>query len=61
MQAVEDELKKNKGSFVISSSAAGLKPAGSSMAYCEYNRRIGGKSGHDTALNLAICKERESG
>jgi NAD(P)-dependent dehydrogenase (short-subunit alcohol dehydrogenase family) len=33
MQAVEDELKQNKGSFIITSSAAGLKPGGSSMAY----------------------------
>lgn len=31
MQAVQDELKANKGSFVVSASAAGLKPSGSSM------------------------------
>ncbi|CAK9781746.1 short chain dehydrogenase/reductase [Cutaneotrichosporon oleaginosum] len=33
MQAVQDELKANHGSFVVSASAAGLKPSGSSMAY----------------------------
>lgn len=33
-QAAEEELKKNHGSLVISASAAGLRPSGSSMAYC---------------------------
>ncbi|RSH77411.1 uncharacterized protein EHS24_003377 [Apiotrichum porosum] len=32
-QAAEEELKKNHGSLVISASAAGLRPSGSSMAY----------------------------
>lgn len=35
MQSLEDELKKNKGCFIVSASVAGLRPTGSSMAYCE--------------------------
>lgn len=36
MQASEEELKKNKGGFIISASVAGLKPGGSSMVrLCE--------------------------
>ncbi|GFZ47207.1 hypothetical protein JCM24511_04950 [Saitozyma sp. JCM 24511] len=31
MQACQDELKSNKGSFVVSASVAGLRPSGSSM------------------------------
>ncbi|KAM0755134.1 NAD(P)-binding protein [Meredithblackwellia eburnea MCA 4105] len=33
MQAGQEELKKNKGAFLITASTAGLKPSGSSMAY----------------------------
>lgn len=35
MQSLEDELKANKGCFIVSASIAGLRPTGSSMAYCE--------------------------
>lgn len=31
MQDLEDELRKNQGSFIISASIAGLRPVGSSM------------------------------
>lgn len=33
-QATEADLKKTGGSFLISASVAGLRPSGSSMAYC---------------------------
>ncbi|WWD19958.1 hypothetical protein CI109_104431 [Kwoniella shandongensis] len=33
MQACQEELRKQKGSFIVSSSVAGLRPSGSSMAY----------------------------
>lgn len=36
MQSLEDELKTNKGCFIVSASIAGLRPTGSSMAYCEF-------------------------
>lgn len=38
MQALEDELKANKGCFIVSASVAGLRTTGSSMAYCECSR-----------------------
>lgn len=39
MQSLEDELKANKGCFIVSASIAGLRPTGSSMAYCEFRKR----------------------